>query len=205
MPRRLLIATGNAHKIVEIRSILSALLPDSIEIVGLADVRLAAPPADVESFQTFSANARAKAAWCSERSGLACVADDSGLCVDALGGAPGVRSARWAGPTDTDRNNALLAELRRVNAIDPAHRQARFVCSAAIASPEGSVVNALGQTYGRIIDSAHGATGFGYDPLFYCPELAATFAEAGEEAKNRVSHRGRALALLASHIDRFVP
>jgi XTP/dITP diphosphohydrolase len=201
---RILLATGNAHKATEIRSIVAPLLPTGVEIVTLADMGIGEPPAEIESFKTFAANARAKATWCRDQSGLPCLADDSGLCVDALAGAPGVRSARWAGPTDADRNAALLAELERVGACEPERRTARFICSAAFAPVQGPVVVALGVANGRILTRQVGNQGFGYDPLFFSADLDATFAESGETAKNRVSHRARALRLLISQLGCFV-
>jgi XTP/dITP diphosphohydrolase len=196
-PSRILLATGSAHKVREIRAILRPLLPPGVELVGLADAGLGSPPPEVERFRSFTGNARAKAAWCREKSGLACIADDSGICVDALGGKPGVRSARWAGPTDSDRNRRLVEELNRVGAVAERQRTARFVCAAAYAGLDmDRPVVALGRVRGRILDRPEGAGGFGYDPLFYCPELGASFAEAGEAAKQRVSHRARALVRL---------
>jgi len=206
MARRILLATGNAHKVREIQRILHPLLPNSIEILSLANTGLGSLPDEVEHFQTFSANARAKAEWCRDRSGIECIADDSGLCVDALAGAPGVRSARWAGPTDADRNRALLLELELARADAESTRTAQFVCSAAFASADTSIptIVALGSSRGRILTLPVGAAGFGYDPVFFSPELEMTFAEAKDAEKDRVSHRGRALHMLISHIVEFV-
>jgi XTP/dITP diphosphohydrolase len=117
-----------------------------------------------------------------------------------------VRSARWAGPTDADRNEALLAELSQAGALTPEARLARFVCSAACAIAGGDIVVATGESRGRILTQpTGGAGGFGYDPLFFCPELGATFAQAGDEAKNTVSHRARAFRLLISRCACFMP
>ena len=201
LPAEILLATSNPHKVRELRAILTPLLTTGTKLLSLADIGQAGPPADVERFNTFTANARAKAKWCRDRYGMSCLADDSGICVHALGEAPGVRSARWAGPGDSDRNEMLLGELIRVGAIEPQQRAARFVCSAAFAVAESpAAVVALGIASGRIVDHPSGETGFGYDPIFYCPELESTFALAPEAAKNRVSHRARAFSRLIAQI-----
>jgi XTP/dITP diphosphohydrolase len=198
-PERILLATGNAHKASEIAAILGPLLP-GVKLLSLRDVGLSDIPDDVESGETFAENAAAKAVWCRDQSGMACIADDSGLCVDALGGAPGVRSARWAGPTDADRNIALMRALEEADARGPDQRRAKFVSCVAYAPLTGEVVLATGEVEGRIIEALRSGGGFGYDPLFYAFDLGETFGNAGAEAKNEVSHRSRALRVLATKL-----
>lgn len=150
----------------------------------------------LESFESFSANALAKARYFRDRSGLSTLADDSGLRVDALGGAPGVRSRRFAPPElqaefgiDEANNRHLLTLLRDVPLNE---RTAHFVCTAAIALPDEERVFA-GQVDGIILEAPRGSSGFGYDPLFFVPEVGRTLAELTREEKNRLSHRGRAV------------
>lgn len=189
---RLVLATHNRGKVRELERLLAtAGLP-------LAVTTLDAFPTVVlpeETGATFLENARLKAVAVARQTGLPALADDSGLCVDALGGRPGVHSARYAGPDATDAaNNArLLAELAGV----PAERRtARFRAVVVLALPDGRWTWAEGETRGRILEAPRGTGGFGYDPLFLSDELGMTFAEAGLEAKNRVSHRSRALRAL---------
>jgi XTP/dITP diphosphohydrolase len=178
---KLYVATGNAHKLKEISQILPG-----FEIV-------AENPGDVEeNAPDFAGNALIKVrAIAGSRRGEWCMADDSGLEVEALGGEPGVRSARYAGTHgDTAANNELL--LRNLEGVD--NRAARFVCSIALVSPDGREFSVEGSCRGRIIESAAGAQGFGYDPLFVPEGYEQTFAELSAEEKNALSHRGRALA-----------
>jgi XTP/dITP diphosphohydrolase len=178
---KLYVATGNAHKLKEISQILPG-----FEIV-------AENPGDVEeNAPDFAGNALIKVrAIAGSRRGEWCMADDSGLEVEALGGEPGVRSARYAGGHgDTAANNELL--LRNLEGVD--NRAARFVCSIALVSPDGREFSVEGSCRGRIIESAAGAQGFGYDPLFVPEGYEQTFAELSAEEKNALSHRGRALA-----------
>jgi XTP/dITP diphosphohydrolase len=155
----------------------------------------------VETYATFEENALAKARYYFERTNRASVADDSGLSVDALGGAPGVFSKRWSGRRDLsgqaldDENNRLLIE--RLSGVSD--RSARYVCAAAFADANGELVE-CGEVVGRILEVAHGNNGFGYDPFFYSVELGRTFGEASREEKERVSHRGRAFRRLLSRI-----
>lgn len=183
---KLLIATGNAHKLDEIRNILS--IP-AIELVSLKDF-----PGLTEVEEdglTFEANAVKKAVAGARGSGLWAMADDSGLEVDALAGAPGVRSARYAGePVSYPANNRkLLLEL-----AGKENRKARFRCAITLCSPAGWSATVDGSCEGRIIDQERGAKGFGYDPLFVPDGFEQTFAEMEQSAKNRISHRARALA-----------
>jgi XTP/dITP diphosphohydrolase len=160
----------------------------------------------VESYETFEENALAKARWFHSRTGLPCVADDSGLSVDALGGRPGVHSKRWSGRDDLHgpaldaANNALLQRALADAARDASRgRGARFVCVGAYVDGEREITR-RGETIGFILDEPRGSDGFGYDPYFWSPELRATFAEASTESKAVVSHRGRAMRALCSAI-----
>lgn len=152
-------------------------------------------PTAPEDEATFAGNARAKALWYARATDQICLADDSGLEVDALGGAPGVHSARYAGAAASDAANRakLLQELRDVPF---ARRTARFRCALALADADQVVFEADGTTEGVILAEERGADGFGYDPLFRSTDLGRTFAEVDSAEKDRVSHRGRALALL---------
>jgi len=190
---RLLLASGNPGKLKEIRTLLA---PLAIEVVSQAELGIAET---AEPHATYLENALAKARHASSAGNLPALADDSGLCVDALGGAPGVHSANYAGSEGSRgerdaRNNAkLLAELER-----SADRSAHFVCVVVLlrhaADPEPRF--AEGRWRGSIAHAPRGANGFGYDPLFVVPGRGLTAAELGAEEKNRISHRGRALARL---------
>ncbi|MDP6525798.1 MAG: XTP/dITP diphosphatase [Kiritimatiellia bacterium] len=183
---KLLIATGNAHKLREIRQIFT--MP-GLEILGMEAFPDA--PEVIEDGETFEANAVKKAVTLASVTGLWALADDSGLVVDVLDGAPGVYSARYAGePVDYAANNSkLLAEL-----ADKPDRTARFRCAIALASPDGDVRVVDGSCKGRIGENLKGCEGFGYDPLFIPDGYDQTFAEMPAEEKNAISHRGRALA-----------
>lgn len=187
--RRILIATANRGKLREIQAVFADF---PAEWMTLADM----PPLPecVEDGATFEANARKKALHYAAAAGLWTLADDSGLVVDALDGAPGVRSARYSpSGRDADNNARLVAELAGVS---EARRTARFVCCVALAAPGGVLATARGTIAGRIIDEPRGTNGFGYDPHFWVPELGATTAELPPEHKNRISHRGNALRAL---------
>lgn len=185
----LLVATGNPGKMREISGILS--LP-GLRLLSLADCP--GLPAAEETGVSFAENALSKARAAAYRSGLPALADDSGLVVDALGGRPGVFSARYAGPGASDRDNIgkLLAELA---GVPEERRSARFVCHAALVC-RGRAYQAEGRLEGLIIAEPRGTGGFGYDPVFLLPERNLTLAELGPEEKDRVSHRARALAKL---------
>ncbi len=183
---RVVIATFNAHKTAEIRAILPGL-----RLAALADFPGAAPAE--EDGATLEENAVKKALSAARFTGRPALADDTGLEVDALGGAPGVRSARYAGePADPAANNRrLLAELAGLPA---ARRLARFATVMALASPAGEILISRGTLEGRITLAERGANGFGYDPLFELAGSARTLAELSDAEKNAVSHRARALA-----------
>ncbi len=185
---KLLLATGNQGKIAEYRHLLAGIPYD---IVSMAEAGIDLEVAETGS--TFEENARLKAAALAAASGLLTLADDSGLEVDALGGEPGVRSARYAGEgaTDSERNAYLLEKLK---GVPPEKRQARFRCVIAIAAPEGKVQYCSGECPGVIAAAPRGRHGFGYDPVFYLPELGKTMAELAPEQKNQLSHRARAAA-----------
>jgi len=186
---RLAVATANAGKLREIRAILAGL---DLELVGLAELPPVALP---EEGDDYAANAVAKARAVARASGIAAVADDSGLEVDALGGAPGPRSARYGGPglDDAGRVARLLEALA---GVPRAGRGARFVCVAALAEPGGSARTARGECAGRILVAPRGSGGFGYDPVFWLEELGAAMSELPAALKSRVSHRGRAFGVL---------
>jgi XTP/dITP diphosphohydrolase len=185
MPR-LLLATGNEHKLRELKSLLQGLPYD---MVSPTDIGVDANIDEVGG--SLEENARLKAITMAARSQLLSLADDSGLEVDALGGKPGVLSARYVGEnaSDADRINYLLSQLKD---IPKEKRQARFRCVIAIATPEGEVKLCTGECHGYITFEPKGEYGFGYDPVFYLPELDRTMAELAQETKNRVSHRGQA-------------
>lgn len=185
---RLVVATRNRGKLDEIRAILAAL---PVEVASLADYPELEPIE--EDGATFEANAVKKALHVAASTGHLTLADDSGIEVDALDGAPGVHSARFAGPEATDEaNNAKLLEL--MAAVPDAERTARFRCVVAIATPEGHLEAAEGVCEGLVARKERGDKGFGYDPLFFVPECGMTFGELPEGIKNAISHRGRALA-----------
>lgn len=183
---KLVLASKNRHKLVELQTILGEM---GIEVVLQSEIGI---DVDVEETgTTFAENAMLKAKAVMEASGMAAIADDSGLMVDALNGEPGVYSARYGGmPTDLDRTMLLLEKIKDVPAEK---RTGRFVSAIACALPDGREVTAQGVCEGNILFELRGTGGFGYDPVFYVPLLGKTFAEAGAEEKNAISHRGNAL------------
>ena len=193
---KLLIASNNAHKVREIEEILSGYFDEMVTMreAGL-DIDV------VEDGMTFRDNAVKKATEILAQSGFdAALADDSGLCVDALNGAPGVFSARYAGEGhDTDANNALLMENMRD--VPDGERTCRFVCCAALARRGQPVLVAEGKAEGTLLRSPAGENGFGYDPYFFYPPFGKSFAELSSEEKNAVSHRRAALDALRKALD----
>ncbi len=186
----LVVATGNPGKLKEMQAYLDnsiwelTLKPPEIEIEETGD--------------TFSANAQLKASQVALATSKWAIADDSGLEVDALNGAPGVYSARY-GKTDSDRISRLLREL-----ANETNRQAQFVCAVAIANPNGAIVlQSEGICRGEILHAPRGKGGFGYDPIFYVPEKLLTFAEMSPELKRSVSHRGKAFATLLPQLEKL--
>ena len=195
---RIVIATGNPHKVDEIRAVLA---PLGFEVLSLADLGRPSPAEPDEPGATFEENARIKARYYAAALGVPVLADDSGLEVDALQGAPGVHSAYWAGTEGSRaerdaRNNAkLVAALRGVPAE---RRRARFVCTMCVATPDGAVlVETRGEFEGTIVDEARGSHGFGYDPHLWLADRGMTSAELAPDEKNALSHRGRAVRRLA--------
>jgi len=187
---KLVIATTNPGKAREIRKLLSGTGVEVLTLDGIGPLRM--PP---EEGATFRENAAAKARFVAARSGFAALADDSGLEVDFLGGAPGVYSARYAGDKATDRENYLKL-LGEMEGAPIGSRGARFRCVVALALPDGTVVDFDGSFEGVIADGPSGEGGFGYDPVFFIPPLGRTAAELTAEEKNSMSHRGRALEKL---------
>lgn len=189
MPR-LLLATGNAGKVREIREMTAAAGVDWVGLDAFPDV-----PEAIEDGATFAENARIKALHYAGATGLLTLADDSGLCVDALDGAPGVHSARFAGePRDDARNNAKL--VRDLTDIPDQQRTARFRCCLAFAEPGRVLLEAEGAVEGRIVDEPGGTNGFGYDPHFFVASHGRRMAELPPDEKNAISHRGAALRAL---------
>ncbi len=195
---RLLLASGNRKKAAEIAALLGAGAAGPLEVLSLADFPGLELPE--ESGATFLENARLKARAGAAGSGLPTLGEDSGLCVDALGGRPGVLSARYAEGDDRARYEKLLRELRGVPA---GQRTARYVCAAVVALPDGREESAEGTCEGEIALAARGEGGFGYDPVFRQPD-GRTMAELTPAEKDAVSHRGQALRVLAPKLLRLL-
>ena len=192
---KLVLASKNQKKLRELREILSE---QGVEVVTEADVGV---DVDVEETgSTFEENAFLKAHAVMEASGLPAVADDSGLCVDALNGAPGIYSARYGGPglDDAGRYRLLLENMR--GQLD---RRCRFVSAICCCFPNGDKVEARGECPGTLAYAPKGEDGFGYDPIFFLPEQKKTFAQLTPEEKNAISHRGRALAAFAERLKAY--
>lgn len=185
--KRILFATGNEGKMKEVRELLADL---GVEVISMREAGVSAEI--VEDGETFEQNAVIKAKTVMELTGELTLADDSGLEVDALGGEPGVYSARYMGENTSYhiKNNHLIQRLAQV---PDSQRTARFVCSIAAAFPDGEIVTTDGVIEGRIGYEEKGENGFGYDPIFVVPELGCTTAQLSDEQKNEISHRGRAL------------
>ena len=191
---KLILASKNAHKAQEMQAILG----NKVELItqdaaGCGEIDV------IEDGATFEENAIKKAVEIMQTTGLPTIADDSGLCVDSLGGKPGIYTARFAGENATDDENItkLLDELKDVPEAD---RTAKFVCVIALAVPDSEPVCFRGEVCGRILTEKHGDNGFGYDPVFYLPQFDASMAEVPAEAKNSVSHRFNALKLLKEYL-----
>ncbi|MBD5431092.1 MAG: XTP/dITP diphosphatase [Lactobacillus sp.] len=198
MVKEILFATGNQGKAKELKE---AFKKASVDLIVKTNADLDNPPEPIESGRTFEANAKIKAHELADFSGLPTIADDSGLIVDKLNGAPGVRSARYAGEAHNDaHNNAkLLAEL---GGVPENERTAKFNTTIVVSMPghfdKDLVVT--GQCEGKILSGPRGEDGFGYDPLFFVPEKGKTFAEMTTDEKNEISHRGRAVAKLIKEL-----
>ncbi|CAL9456997.1 RdgB/HAM1 family non-canonical purine NTP pyrophosphatase [Streptomyces albus] len=191
--QRLILATRNAHKVTELEAILADAGID-LELVG-ADAYPEVPDVK-ETGVTFAENALLKAHALAQATKLPAVADDSGLCVDVLGGAPGIFSARWAGRHGDDRANLELL-LAQLSDIDTPHRAAHFECAAALALPDGTERVVAGQLRGTLRHAPAGSGGFGYDPILQPDGETRTCAELSAEEKNAISHRGKAFRALA--------
>lgn len=181
------LATRNAKKLTELRRVLDA---QGIEVLGLDQVADYPEPAETET--TFEGNALLKARACTEATGLPALADDSGLTVAVLGGMPGVRSARWAGPDATDADNLALV-LRQIADVPADRRDASFVCALALTLPDGRTAVTHGEVTGRLTMFARGENGFGYDPIFLPDGSDRTTAEMTPAEKDAISHRGHAI------------
>lgn len=184
----LILATRNAHKLKEWRALLADV---PVEVRSLADYPQV--PEVPETGTTFEENALLKARAVAKATGKLTLADDSGLVVDALGGAPGIFSSRFAGPGGSDRDR-IARVLDLMKGVPEAQRTARFVAAVAIATPEGQTHTVVATCEGRIALAPRGEYGFGYDPIFLLPERGMTMAELPPDEKNRISHRARALA-----------
>ena len=192
---KLVVASNNAHKIAELNAILSRL---GMEVVSQREAGVHVEPE--ETGTTFEENSYIKAKAVLEASGMAAVADDSGLMVEALGGAPGVYSARFGGAeckTDRDRLEYLLKKMEGQE-----NRAAKFVSVITVLTPDGRKLVARGECPGVLLTEPRGDNGFGYDPIFFYPQKDCTFAELPAEEKNKISHRSRALKLLSERIQK---
>ncbi|MFT5223383.1 MAG: XTP/dITP diphosphohydrolase [Glaciecola sp.] len=200
MVQRMVLATGNRKKVVELESILEGL---GVALVPMTDLDL---PEPVEDGASFEDNALIKARAACAGSGLPALADDSGLEVDALGGAPGVHSARYAGTEHPDRQDNDDANNRRLleDLAGEQDRAARFVCVAALALPDGRSWTERGTMEGRIVDAPQGAQGFGYDPFFVSQGESRTNAELTSQEKNARSHRGTAFRAMRVHVAEYL-
>lgn len=192
----LVLATNNQNKVKEFKQFTAGF---PVEIKCLAD--FGPLPGVIEDGATFDENAYKKALHYSKVLGLPAIADDSGLCVEALSGAPGVRSARYAGEDASDQENCekLLKEMEGVE-----NRKASFVCVLSIAVPSGPALTYEATCEGTILDAPRGSSGFGYDPVFYYEPFGKSFAEVSMEEKNQVSHRGKVLAELGSEFPKVM-
>jgi XTP/dITP diphosphohydrolase len=193
---QLVVATTNPGKLREIARILAGLPVDLVPLSSFPDI-----PDPEETGTTFAGNARLKAAYYAGATGLPAVADDSGLEIDALDGAPGVASARFNGHTYPEKFRVIYDRLRARGARDSA---ARFVCAVALARPDGILFEASGVIEGLIAPEPRGTGGFGYDPIFYHPPSGRTLAELSPEEKSAVSHRGQAFRELRRYIESHV-
>ena len=197
MSNKLVIATRNGGKIIEFRRILDAISSGAIDLIGidqfpdLIDVE--------ETGTTFEENALLKARYTAKMTGLPSLSDDSGLCVDALGGAPGIFSARWAGKHGDDKVN-LEKVLDELKDVPDSQRGAHFICVAALVMPDGREQLAQGRFEGKILRAPVGNQGFGYDPIFAPLGMSISSAEMSAQEKDAISHRGKSLRAIAPHV-----
>lgn len=194
---KIVLATNNSHKVSEFKSCFAQKGYD-IEVLTIKEVGFSGEI--IEDADSFEGNSYIKAKALCDFTGMIAIADDSGLAVDALNGAPGVYSARYAGEeADDDKNiDKLLSELHK---LGDAPRDAKFVCAICVCRPDGEVLHVRGESEGVIIDERKGDGKFGYDPVFLYPPMNKTFAEMDSLEKNSVSHRGRAIEKLLENID----
>ncbi len=193
-PRTILIATRNQGKVDEIAAMMKGLPTVFLSLADVSEV-----PEVTEDGETFEENAVKKAVTVAASTGIVTLSDDSGLCVDALNGRPGVLSARYAGGTASDAEKCA-AILEEMQGVPDDLRTARFVCVLALAAPDNELELFRGVCEGTITREPRGKAGFGYDPIFYYPEAGCTFAQMDRDMKNRVSHRGKALRQLAAYL-----
>lgn len=198
--RKVVLATRNVGKIKEFERLLTEFASD-IQVLGLNDFPNM-PDVD-ETGSTFEANALLKAREISAFADLPALADDSGLCVDALGGDPGIFSARWSGGHGDDAAN-IAKVLAQLEAIPASERGARFCCAVALHLPDGREVVRHGELLGEIVSSPRGTAGFGYDPIFQPQGFPLTLGEFAHGEKDRISHRGKALRLIAPELNELI-
>ncbi|CAB4568435.1 MAG: RdgB/HAM1 family non-canonical purine NTP pyrophosphatase [Actinobacteria bacterium] len=197
MPVKLVLATRNSGKVIEFRRILEELAPGAVELISidqfpdLIEVE--------ETGATFEENSLLKARYTSQATGLAAIADDSGLCVDALDGGPGILSARWAGKHGDDQAN-LQKVLDQLKGVPDEKRGAHFLCVTSLVLPDGRERVAEGRFEGSILRAAVGTNGFGYDPIFQPEGMAISSAQMSPEDKDLVSHRGKSLRSIAPQV-----
>ena len=197
MPHTLVLATRNQGKIVEFRRILDSIAPGEINLVGvenfpdLIDVE--------ETGKTFEENALLKARYTADATGLPSISDDSGLCIDALNGDPGIFSARWAGVHGNDKAN-LEKVLEQLLGVADENRSAHYICVSALALPDGRIHVEEGRFYGRILHAPIGDQGFGYDPIFSPIGFNQSCGQMSAEEKDAISHRGKSLRAIAPHV-----
>jgi len=197
---QLVLATRNAKKLAELDRLLASAGLD-VEILG-SDAFSDLPEIE-ETGSTFAENSLIKARAVAAHTGLIAIADDSGLCVDALDGQPGIYSARWAGPGATDESNLDLV-LEQIRDVEPAQRTAHFACAAALVLPSGEEYVVQGQVDGVLLTQRRGAGGFGYDPIFLPDGFEITTAEMTSDQKDAISHRGQAMRALVPLIQDHV-
>ena len=195
---RLVFASNNAGKIREVAKILNECFEEDVTLLSLKDIGFFDDI--VEDGDTFEENALIKARTVA-RLGYLCIADDSGLEVDALGGAPGIYSARYSGGHGNDKENNLLV-LKNLEGVPDEKRTARFTCAIACVTPEGDEFTVKASCEGRILHAEEGNGGFGYDPLFYVEEYKKTLASVTAEEKNAISHRGKALRAFVAEYEK---
>lgn len=188
---KMVLASKNPHKLVEIQKIV-----ERFDIQLVLESELGVDIDVEETGTTFEENSLLKAKAVMEATGLPALADDSGIAVDALNGAPGVYSARYGFDDSLDDWGRLQLLLKNTENVPDGQRQAQFVCVITLMTPDGQVIHARGEVHGELLRTPAGTGGFGYDPIFYYPPLGKTLAEVAPEEKNQVSHRARALKVL---------